>query len=71
MMERWSGYVTQTEAWQRGYDWGWGQGEHGELTTFEAVEAYGYDYGSNADVDFEKGAEFALMERGIEVEDDG
>lgn len=62
---RWSGYGTQSRAWQQGYDWGWDQGEHADLSICDAIEACGYDL-SGADSDaFEQGAEFALTERGI------
>lgn len=57
--QRWSGYSTQSKAWQQGYDWERGQGPHADLDIFEAMEACGYDLDAPEADDFEKGAEFA------------
>lgn len=61
--KRWSGYHTQSEPWQRGYEWAYDRGEHGHLDHIEAAEAYGYDFLSAEAEQFEKGANFAQAER--------
>lgn len=52
--KRWSGYTTQTEAWQRGYEWAYDRGEHAELGHIEAAEAWGYEFDSSEAEQFER-----------------
>ncbi len=62
--DRWSGYATQSEAWQRGYEWAYSRGEHAGKGCIEASEAYGYDFTSTDGTQFSFGAKFAQVEQG-------
>lgn len=53
----------QTEAWYRGYDWASDVGPHHELGIIEAAQAWGYDFDSQEDREFTKGAEFRQLEQ--------
>lgn len=62
-LKRWSGFATQSAAWQAGYEWEYGRGEHGQLDYSEALDFLGYPHiGKEAD-DFEKGSDFAMLEQ--------
>lgn len=61
--KRWSGYATQSAAWQAGYDWEYGYGEHGEMDYAEALDHLGYHHSSKEADDFERGSEFAITEQ--------
>lgn len=45
------------EAWKRGYAWAGDKGEHGKLDCEDAMEAYGYDFGSQECEQFMAGVE--------------
>lgn len=60
---RWSGFGSQSLAWQRGYDWAYDRGPHAELGSIEASEAWGYDFLDTNDEQFTAGAKFAQLEQ--------
>jgi hypothetical protein len=64
-MKRWSGYDKQSEAWQRGYDWSYGVGEHAELGLMDYIEIW-YDQDAPEALELEKGVDFAQAEQGYD-----
>lgn len=57
---RWSGYPTQSAAWQHGYDWAYERGPYAKLSCSQAIRKSG---SCNNDEDFMRGADFAVAER--------
>lgn len=62
-VERWSGYWTQTKAWQIGYEWASERGPFAGRDIDEAIEGSGYDLDSPEAEQLVMGAGFVQNER--------
>lgn len=62
-VKRWSGFSTQSKAWQDGYEWEYHRGPHAELEMLDACDAYGHNLHGPAADDFGNGVQFAQGEQ--------
>lgn len=59
--KRWSGFHTQSEAWQAGYEWANGRGPYCDLGLDEALDTSGYIF-TPQEREWDKGVRFAEIE---------